>query len=149
MPEGSYPRPYFRNDVLWDVARFAMAAKCVPEAERAIREAEKLDAKLPKFDPYVMPGMGGMPGGRDDQWQSYFRSMMQKKDLTSALVIARVIKSPELRAEFYSQIAIEMIKAKEKSAKSDVKPDLPDVKKKANPEKKPAQVKPTRRVLFH
>ncbi|MCL2347591.1 MAG: hypothetical protein FWC50_04940 [Planctomycetaceae bacterium] len=147
---GPYPRPYFRNDALWEIARFALAAQCVPEAERAIREAEKLDAKLPKIDSYATPGMGmgGMPfSNRDNQWQICFQTMMQKKDLTSALVIARVVKSPDMRVQFYSQIAAEMIRAKGESTKSDAKPDLPDVKK-INPEKKPAQVKPSRRVLM-
>ena len=107
----------FRNDYLWAVARAALVADCLPEAQRFIHEAKSLDANIPVISIKVRMMLNSyhqafQTSGRDQLWMSGMDRMLKKerRNFDAAIIAASNVESPHARNNAFARIAWAMLK---------------------------------------
>ena len=116
---GGSNRFIFRNDFLWAVARAALVANCLPEAERYIQEARALDANIPKIsvkvrmmlnsNSYYQPFQASQ---QDQLWMSCVDKILKRNrnNIGAAMIAAGNIESPHARHNAFVRISQVMLK---------------------------------------
>jgi pentatricopeptide repeat protein len=117
---GGPVRMIFRNDYLWAVARAALVADCLPEAERYIQEAKTLDANIPiisvkvrmMLNPNYHHQAFQIMSQRDQLWMSCVDKILNRNrnNINAAMIAAGNIESPHARNNACVRISQTMLK---------------------------------------
>jgi len=111
---GNQNRLIFRNDFLWAIARAALVANCLPEAEKYIQDAKSLDANIPKISSKVRmminPNSYYQPfqaSSQDQIWMSCVEKILKRNrnNIGAAMIAAGHIESPLARYNTFGRIS--------------------------------------------